>query len=116
VPDRGRRRLARAAVTAATTAYLANCLLGSGVAGGWIRTGRFRWVHHALYVNTVALTSAAVSSVGWSSNRAGWLLLPAAIPLTVIPSVAVRTGRHPAVALSAAPFFVSSLIYAWWGS
>lgn len=95
---------------AATTSYVINCALGGGVATGRIHTGRFRWIHHALYVATSALTAAAISSVLWSGNRAGWLLLPAGIPLAVIPYVSARTRRHPALALSAAPFYVSSLI------
>lgn len=97
---------------AATTAYALNCALGGGVATGRIHTGTFRWIHHALYITTAALTTAAVSSVLWSEHRAGWLLLPAGLPLAVIPYVSARTGRHPAVALSAAPFYLSGLVYA----
>lgn len=99
--------------TAASTSYLANCALGVGVATRAIRTGRAHWVHHALYIATSTLVGAAVSSLLWSRNRAGWLLLPAAVPLTLIPYVNARSPRHIALALSAAPFFAASLIRAW---
>lgn len=95
---------------AATTTYVINCALGLGVAAGRIHTGRFRWIHHALYAATAALTTAAISSPVWSGSRAGWLLVPAGIPLAVIPYVSARTRAHPVLALSAAPFYVSSLL------
>lgn len=97
---------------AATTSYVINCALGGGVATGRIRTGRLRWVHHALYGTTAALTTVAISSLGWSRSRAGWLLLPAGVSLALIPYVSARSRKHPAVALSAAPFYVSSLVCA----
>lgn len=99
--------------TAASTSYLANCALGAGVATRRIRTDRAHWVHHALYIATSTLAGAAVSSLLWSRNRAGWFLLPAAVPLTLIPHVSARSSRHIALALSAAPFFAASLIRAW---
>ncbi len=99
--------------TAASTSYLANCALGLGVATRAIRTGRAHWVHHALYIATSTLAAAAASSLLWSRNRAGWYLLPAAVPLTVIPRTRGRSPRHVALALSAAPFFAAGLIRAW---
>ncbi|MCU1424887.1 MAG: hypothetical protein JWM51_1178 [Microbacteriaceae bacterium] len=98
--------------TAATASYAANCALGTAVASGVVDTREYRWVHHALYVSTLVLSGAAASSLLWSRSRAGWVLLPAAIPLSVIPSLGARLPRHPAVALAAAPFFIASLIYA----
>ena len=99
--------------TAATASYAANCALGAGVASGRVHTGRAHWVHHALYISTSALAAAATSSLLWSRNPAGWVLLPAALPLAVIPRISARSRRHVGVALSAAPFFVGSLIKAW---
>lgn len=99
--------------TAATTSYAANCALGAGVATGRLNTGNAHWLHHALYVCTITLAAAAVSSLAWSGNRAGWALLPAAVPLAIIPYAGSRSKRHVLVALTAAPFFVASLIKAW---
>jgi hypothetical protein len=95
--------------TAATTTYALNVGLGSAVALRLVDTRRFRWVHHALYVSTSVLAAAAGSTLLWSDSRAGWRLLPAAVPLVVVSQVSARSRRHPVVALSAAPFFVSSL-------
>ncbi|MFC0678386.1 hypothetical protein ACFFGH_11095 [Lysobacter korlensis] len=109
------RRSANPAVlfTAATVSYAANCLLGVSVATRLIDTSRVRWVHHGMYIATSALAAAAGSSLVWSRSKAGWVLLPAAVPLAVIPYAGTRGRRHPAVALSAAPFFLASLITAW---
>lgn len=99
--------------TAATTGYVANCALGVGVATRVLDTTDVRWVHHALYATTVTLAAAATSSLLWTENKAGWTLLPAAVPLALIPYLGTHSRRHPLVALSAAPFFVLSLIKAW---
>ncbi|AWB87148.1 hypothetical protein [Mycetocola zhujimingii] len=99
--------------TVAASSYAANCALGAGVATGLVHTGNFRWIHHALYITTVTTSVVAASSLLWSRNRAGLFLLPAAIPLTVIPRASARTPRHVQTALSAAPFFILSLIKAW---
>lgn len=97
---------------AATATYAANVGLGTAVATRLVDTRRFRWVHHALYVGTSLLAGAAASTLVWSDSRAGWRLLPAAVPLVVVSQVSARSRRHPVVALSAAPFFVSSLVRA----
>ena len=86
--------------------------LGTSVALRLVDTRRFRWVHHGLYVSTSVLAGVAASSLLWSDSRAGWRLLPAAVPLTVVAFVSARSRRHPLVALSASPFFVSSLVRA----
>jgi hypothetical protein len=49
----------------------------------------------------------------WSRNRAGLLLLPAAVPLVMIPAISSHSRRHIVTALAAAPFFVASLVKAW---
>jgi hypothetical protein len=97
---------------AATASYLANCALGAAVATRLIDTRRIRWVHHAVYISTSVLAGAAASSLLWhrGDNRAALALLPAAAPLAAIPSVSARTRGHMAIALAAAPFFVTSLI------
>lgn len=101
--------------TAAATSYLANCALGAGVATRVLDTAGMHWVHHGLYVCTSTLVGAAVSSLLWSSSRAGWALLPAAVPLALIPYVSAHSRQHVAVALSAAPFFAAGVVAAWRG-
>jgi hypothetical protein len=99
--------------TAAAVSYAANCAVGAGVATHILDTSRVHWVHHALYVCTSTLAAAAASSLLWSPSRAGWALLPAVIPLTVIPRVSARTRGHVLLASSAAPFFAAALVQAW---
>ena len=99
--------------TAAAGSYAANCALGAAVATRRLDTGGFHWVHHALYVCTSTLALAAVSSLLWSESRAGWWLLPAAVPLVLIPYVSSHSRRHPALALTAAPFFAAGVLRAW---
>lgn len=96
---------------AAGASYLANVGLGSAARLGRVHR-RFRWTHHALYVSTSVLAAAAASSVLWSGSRAGWRLLPAAVPLVVVSRVSARSRRHPVIALSAAPFFAAGLVRA----
>lgn len=98
--------------TAATVSYLANCALGAGVATRILRTDEVRWVHHGLYSLTSALGVGAVSSLVWSGSRAGWFLLPAAVPFFFIPRRSARSSGHIVLALSAAPFFAVSLLAA----
>ena len=95
---------------AAAVSYAANCALGTAVATGTLHTGRAHWVHHALYICTSTLAAGAASSLLWSRSRAGWALLPAAVPLVAIPAVSARTRGHIGIALSAAPFFAAALI------
>lgn len=92
---------------AAAASYAANVALGLAVATRLVDTSRVRWVHHGLYVTTSVSAGAACSSLVWSSSRAGWRLLPATVPLAVIPYVSARSRRHPLIALSAAPFFAA---------
>jgi hypothetical protein len=106
-------QLPRALFTTAATSYAVNCALGASVAAGIVHTGKFRWIHHALYIATVTTSVVAGSSLLWSRNRAGLLLLPAAVPLAVIPRASARSKKHVQTALSAAPFFLLSLIKAW---
>jgi hypothetical protein len=90
----------------ATGSYLANCTLGAGVASGMLDTSRIRWVHHVLYTSTAVLTASALVSLFAKpgTRAAGILLLPAAVPLAVIPR-AGRGRRHWITALAAAPFY-----------
>lgn len=112
-----RRAAASSLFTAAAVAYGANCALGASVATRLIDTSRFRWLHHALYIVTCTAVAAAVV-VGWSrgprssDRRAAVALLPAAAPLTAIPSLGSHGRRHPLTALAAAPFLVAGLILA----
>lgn len=100
-------------LVAATTSYAANCALGVSVATGVVRTGRWHWIHHAMYICTSALTLAAgvalLTSGDERHRRAGTLLLPTALPLAAIPFAGTHSRRHPAIALAAAPFYALAL-------
>ncbi|WP_187614938.1 MULTISPECIES: hypothetical protein [Microbacterium] len=107
-------RPASGVFAAAATSYAANCALGAAVAARLIDTRRFRWVHHALYILTCVTTGFAVVA-GLATGtprgrRAALALLPAAVPLAVIPSAGTHTRRHPLVALTAAPFVLAGLV------
>lgn len=109
---------ARPLFTAAATAYLANCALGSSVALRLLDTSRFRWLHHGIFIVTSAATIAALlfgasGAAGRSGRQAAALLAPAVVPLAVIPYAGTRGRRHIRVALSAAPFFLAGLIRVW---
>jgi len=101
--------LARPLLRVAGASYLASCALGTGVATGVLRTGRARWVHHALYISTATLTAVALAAAGRERARAGWWLLPVVVPLAVVPYAGTRSWRHVAVAASAAPFYAAAL-------
>jgi len=105
--------MARALATYATVAYAANCALGLAVASGRLRTGRARWVHHALYINTAASTAATTAALVAERGREGAVIAPALVPLAAIPYAGTRGWRHPALAASIAPFLVAGLIVAW---
>jgi hypothetical protein len=95
---------------AAGASYLASCAVGSGVASGVLDLRGARWVHHALYIVTVVIAGAAVSSLVWSRSKAGWSLLPAAVPLAALARLGPRLPRHPIIALAAAPFFAAGIV------
>lgn len=112
----------------ACIAYSANAGLGLAVASKAVDTSGIRWVHHALYITTCALTAAAIAvGVGASvvphhrgrhpqhstaGATAGWMLVPAIAPLAAIPTVSARTRTHPLIALIAAPFYAAAGIIA----
>ena len=100
----------RVLVRVAAGSYLASCALGTGVATGRLRTGRARWVHHALYVATSSLTGVALGATLLARHRSGWWLLPAVLPLAVVPYAGTRSRRHVLVAVSAAPFYAAALV------
>ncbi|WP_432547609.1 hypothetical protein [Kineococcus sp. SYSU DK004] len=93
----------------ATGSYVANCALGLAVAAKVLDTSGARWVHHAVYVSTVALSAAAALQLATRRDRALLRLLPAAVPLAVIPRVSARTRGHVLLALSAAPAYAAAL-------
>lgn len=98
--------------TAATGSYLLNCALGIGAATRVLDIRKVHGIHHAVYIATSTLAAAAVSSLVWSRDTAGWWLLPAVVPLALIPRISSHSRGHVVVALSAAPFFVASLAQA----
>jgi hypothetical protein len=92
---------------ATAASFLTNCVLGIVA---WRRhgIGRARWLHHAFFISTSTLATASVASAAWEGNRAGWYLLPAAVPLTLIPRLSARTPGHVVIALTIAPFVAAS--------
>ena len=101
---------ARTLLRLASVSYLASCALGTGVATGAVVTGRGRWVHHALYVVTATLTGLALGAAASGRRRSGWWLLPAVVPLAVVPYAGSRLPRHAVVAASAAPCYAAALV------
>jgi hypothetical protein len=97
-------------IVAASVSYLVNCALGSAVAIGAVRTGRWGWTHHAVYITTSILTAAAAVALVSRHRRGGLAVLPALVPLAVIPFAGTRGARHPTIALAAAPFFAASVV------
>jgi hypothetical protein len=108
-PRRG-GRLTGPLVTAATASYVSNVAFGVGVATGAVDNRRIRWVHHALFVGTAALTAAALGTAAVERRSAGLALLPAVGPLAVLPFAGGRVRRHAAVAAAAGPSFLAALI------
>lgn len=104
----------------ASVCWAANAALGASVGAGIVRTGRFRWIHHALYVTTTTTTAlAAVLAAGSSSasgRAAGRALAPALLPLAALPHLGTPAKGHPRrhafAALSAAPFYATALFRA----
>jgi hypothetical protein len=104
---------ARGLVTAAATSYAANCALGASVATGLLDTRRYRWLHHGLYITTSALTGAATLALVSHRDRGSWTLLPTLLPLAVLPRTSARTPGHARLGLSAAPFYLATLLRVW---
>jgi hypothetical protein len=105
----------RVLTTAAGASYLAGCALGGSVAGGLVDTRRIRWVHHALFASTLALTAAGALTGLRRPSAASALLAVAVAPLSRVAAVgAGDRGRHTRVALTPAPLFAASLVMAWW--
>lgn len=103
-------RPARQLVTAASVAYVANCLWGTAVAVRLIRTKRLRVVHHGLFVVTATLTGVAATTPVWTRDRAALFLLPALVPLAVAPRTKPRSGAHWRVAVAAAPSYLGAVL------
>ncbi|MEU8657753.1 hypothetical protein [Actinoplanes philippinensis] len=103
----------RSLVTAAALGYLTNSAFGAAVAVGAIDTRRIRWIHHALYVATSSLTTAALAASLIERRTAGLALLAAAGPLVVLPRAGGTLHRHAAVAGAAAPAYAIALVLAW---
>lgn len=104
----------------ASACWAANAALGASVGCGLVHTGRFRWIHHALYVATTATTvlATAVSAGSSCASRrvAARALAPALLPLAALPHVGTpalgHPRRHVLAALSAAPFYAVALLRA----
>jgi hypothetical protein len=101
---------ARRLVTAATVAYVANCLWGTAVAVRLIRTKKLRVVHHGLFVVTATLTGVAATTPVWTRDRTALFLLPTLVPLAAAPRTNPRSGAHWRVAVAAAPSYLGALL------
>jgi hypothetical protein len=95
-------------VRVAIASYAANCLLGVAVATHAVRLGRARWLHHALYVVTASTATAAASSALWARSVPGAALLPALVPLALVPYRSATMRRHVVAATAAAPAYVAA--------
>lgn len=99
----------------AFAAYAVNACFGAAVLTGRVNSRGFRWLHHVLYVITVVLALAAVLSLLWSSNKAGWYLLPVLGVLAALPYVGSarrHRRRHMVAALIPLPFYALALALA----
>ncbi|QIS45969.1 hypothetical protein GW570_13185 [Clavibacter capsici] len=110
----------RVALAAASAAYLVNCAIGIAAATRILPPRPELRLHHRAYVLTSALTAVALASPLWAGAaarpaavRAALRLAPALIPLAALPRVGTRTRRHPAVALTAAPWYAWGTLTAW---
>ncbi|OUE19989.1 hypothetical protein BFL34_02137 [Clavibacter michiganensis] len=110
----------RAAFAAASAAYLVNCAIGIAAATRILPPRPELRLHHRAYVLTSALTAVALASPLWAGSaarpaarRAARALAPALIPLAALPRVGTRTRRHPAVALTAAPWYARGILATW---
>ncbi|BAL88163.1 hypothetical protein AMIS_29430 [Actinoplanes missouriensis 431] len=105
--------MTRTLTTAATVSYLCNAAFGAAVAVGAVDNRRLRWVHHALYVVTSSLTTAALVASAAERRPACLALLPVTVPLAALPYAGGRIRRHASVAGSAAPAYAIALVLAW---
>lgn len=104
----------RALVSLAAGCYALNCSLGVSVATRWVDTSDVRWVHHGLYIATVAATCAAFLACTARRSPAAFALAPAAVPLFLLQRHgASPLRRHTRDALLAAPCYVAGLVLAW---
>jgi hypothetical protein len=103
-------RPARQLVTAASVAYVANCLWGTAVAVRLIRTKKLHVVHHGLFIVTATLTGVAATTPVWTRDRTALFLLPALVPLAVAPRTNPRSGAHWRVAVAAAPSYLGAVL------
>ncbi|HST71960.1 MAG TPA: hypothetical protein VLK55_05865 [Kocuria rosea] len=119
-PVRGAGATSAPWVGLASACWAANAALGASVGSGLVRTGRFRWIHHALYVATTTTTALAAArcalSASPSRRAAGRALAPALLPLAALPHIGTPAQGHPRrhalAALSAAPFYAAALLRA----
>ncbi|MEX5295916.1 hypothetical protein QYM41_11625 [Kocuria sp. CPCC 205268] len=100
--------------------WAANAVLGASVGAGLVHTGRFRWIHHALYIATTTTTALATVRAACSATAPGRAaaraLAPALLPLAALPHLGTPAQGHPRrhalAALSAAPFYAAALFRA----
>jgi hypothetical protein len=98
-----------------------NCAIGIGAAARILPPRPELRLHHRAYLLTSTLTAVALSTplgartprARRAALRAALRLAPALIPLAALPAAGTRTRRHPAVALTAAPWFAWGTLTAW---
>lgn len=104
----------QACIALAGASYLGSCGWGAAAVLARPSSVRAHPVHHVLFIVTCTLLAVAVSSLLWSSSRAAWFLVPAAVPLAALPVTGSRSIlRHALIALAASPFYLISILIAW---
>ncbi|MFC7431764.1 MULTISPECIES: hypothetical protein [unclassified Agrococcus] len=102
---------ARGLAVGALAVYATTATLGIGLAAGWWRNERHRWVHHVGFIGAKTLTAATVVANAASGDRARTLLAaPALLPLALLPRIPTRSRRHPLVAVTIAPWLVAAAL------
>ena len=67
-----------------------------------------------LFTISNVVPGVAIRATLLARRRSGWWLLPAVLPLAVVPYAGTRSRRHVLVAVSAAPFYAAAVAAERW--
>ncbi len=95
---------------AAATLFLANFALGVLVHFGFVDTGPFRWLHHALFFAVFASAALATGAGFLEGAPYRWALLPVLVLFTILPRVRAGTPGHAALAGAAMIFYATGFV------
>ena len=94
--------------------YIATCTLAATAAASAVlppaAAARAAHTEAARSATAPSATARSAAARSAASRRSALALLPAALPLALIPRVSAHSPRHALLALTAAPFFAASLI------